>query len=76
MHPMFIPAITVTSWFKKSYFTYAAPKGGCDSFRNNSTLCWEQQGIFMQHMSYLCKHKKHGSGWCIMFSVYYILLNL
>ena len=35
--------------------------------------------VFMEHMPYFCKHKKHGSGWCGMecfLYIKYILLNL
>ena len=41
-HQMFIPAITGRSWLTKTYFTNAALKGGCDSFKNNSSLCWQE----------------------------------
>ena len=39
MHQIFIPGITIRSWFTKSYFTNTALKGSYDSFMNNSTLC-------------------------------------
>ena len=52
MHQIFIPAVTVRSWFTKSCFTNVALKGG-DSFRNNSTYVENRHfyAIFAQHVS-------------------------
>ena len=73
MHQIFIPAVTVRSWFKKDYFTIATFKLKVVVIHLRITVMAFFYAIFMQHMPCFCKQKKHGFGWCFF---YYILFKL
>ena len=58
MHQIFIPAVTVRSWFKKDYFTNATFKLKVVVIHLRITVMAFCYAIFMQHMQCFCKQKK------------------
>ena len=71
MHQIFIPAVTVRSWFKKDYFTIATFKLKVIVIHLRITVMAFFYAIFMQHMPCFCKQKKAWI-WLVFFLLYFI----
>ena len=77
MHQIFIPAVTVRSWFKKDYFTNAALKLKVVAIHLRVTVLYVDismaffYAIFMRHMPCFCKQKKAWI-WLVFFVLYFI----